>query len=81
MAARIERQAVLARDEPPQFVAVLDEYVLRRAIGGPAVMREQLRHLVGLGRKTPGAPAHRAGLGRRLRRPQRRLRHRYSAER
>lgn len=44
--ARLERQDVLFREDPPQFVGVLDEYVLRRAIGGPAVMRAQLAHLV-----------------------------------
>lgn len=49
--ARMERQKVLARDEPPQFVAVLDEFVLRRAVGGPKVMGEQLRHLVEMGRR------------------------------
>lgn len=46
VASRLERQELLHRDNPPQFVAVLDEYVLRRAIGGPAVMRAQVEHLV-----------------------------------
>jgi DNA-binding XRE family transcriptional regulator len=45
VAARLERQSVLARDNPPQFIAVLDEGVLGRPVGGPAVMREQLLHL------------------------------------
>ncbi|MEO3929687.1 helix-turn-helix transcriptional regulator [Micromonosporaceae bacterium B7E4] len=46
VAARLDRQAVLAKEDPPQFVAVLDAAVLRRPIGGPAVMREQLHHLL-----------------------------------
>ena len=51
VAARLERQHVLTRDEPPQFVSVLDEFVLRRPVGGPKVMREQLRHLIEVGRR------------------------------
>ncbi|HET6213537.1 MAG TPA: DUF5753 domain-containing protein, partial [Micromonosporaceae bacterium] len=39
---------VLGRDEPPQYTAVLDEAVVRRMVGGPAVMRDQLRHLADL---------------------------------
>ena len=43
---RLTRQAVLTRDEDPlELIAVLDEAVLRRQVGGPDVMREQLRHL------------------------------------
>lgn len=48
--ARLDRQSVLTRDRPPLLTAVLDEYVLRRRVGGPEVMREQLAHLVKLGR-------------------------------
>lgn len=47
--ARLDRQAVLTRNRPPLLTAVIDEYVLRRQIGGPEVMGEQLRHLVKLG--------------------------------
>jgi len=43
---RIARQAVLTKPEPPSLWAVLDEAVLRRPIGGLAVMRKQLRHLI-----------------------------------
>ena len=46
--ARIERQAPLMSDHPPMFVAILDEGVIRRAIGGAKVMREQLLHLIKL---------------------------------
>ncbi|MBE1486157.1 helix-turn-helix domain-containing protein [Plantactinospora soyae] len=45
VAARLDRQAILNRGKPPQMTAVLDEGVLHRPIGGPDVMREQLRHL------------------------------------
>jgi transcriptional regulator with XRE-family HTH domain len=43
---RLARQAVLTREPPPRLTAVLDEAVLRRAIGGPDVMRHQLSRLV-----------------------------------
>jgi transcriptional regulator with XRE-family HTH domain len=44
--ARISRQAILHRDNPPKLWAVLDEGALRRVIGGPDVMRAQLRYLI-----------------------------------
>lgn len=44
--SRLSRQPVLFRDNPPMFVCVLDESVLRRPVGGPAVVGEQLLHLV-----------------------------------
>ncbi|SFB88144.1 helix-turn-helix domain-containing protein [Micromonospora sediminimaris] len=46
VAARLERQAVFARDPAPQLFVVLDEMVLRRACGGADVMAEQVEHLV-----------------------------------
>ncbi|SCG47635.1 Helix-turn-helix domain-containing protein [Micromonospora siamensis] len=46
--SRMERQAVLRRETPPEFVAVIDEAVLRRAVGEPAVMVEQFEHLLRL---------------------------------
>ncbi|MET9801947.1 helix-turn-helix transcriptional regulator [Streptomyces sp. NPDC006368] len=45
---RIARQEVLRGDPPLRLEAVLDEAVLRRQVGGPGVMREQLRRLVEL---------------------------------
>ncbi|MFC4020480.1 DUF5753 domain-containing protein [Micromonospora sp. GCM10011542] len=45
VAGRMERQAVLARDAPPQLVAMIDEVVLRRLVGDRAVMAGQLAHL------------------------------------
>ncbi|MGE5135828.1 MAG: helix-turn-helix domain-containing protein [Gemmatimonadota bacterium] len=45
---RLERQSVLARQEPPppRVRVVLNEAVLRRRVGGPDVMREQLEYLM-----------------------------------
>lgn len=44
--ARLSRQDILARDDPPRLWAVIDEGALRRCIGGAAVMRKQIRHLI-----------------------------------
>jgi transcriptional regulator with XRE-family HTH domain len=43
---RMERQAVLHREAPPRFMAIIDEFVLRREIGGSDVLRGQLAHLL-----------------------------------
>jgi transcriptional regulator with XRE-family HTH domain len=48
VAARMDRQLVLRRERPPVLWTVLDEAALYREIGGREVMREQLRHLLGL---------------------------------
>ncbi|MGQ5260244.1 Scr1 family TA system antitoxin-like transcriptional regulator [Micromonospora sp. ZYX-F-536] len=48
VAGRLDRQAVLCRDVPPQLVAVIDEVVLRRLVGGRAVMAGQLARLMAL---------------------------------
>ncbi|MER5729542.1 helix-turn-helix transcriptional regulator [Streptomyces sp. NPDC002138] len=47
---RLARQSVLRTDPPLELSAVLDEAVLRRQIGGPGVMAEQLRSLVEVAR-------------------------------
>ena len=47
VAARIQRQDLL-RQESTQLSAVLNEAVLLRPVGGPAVMSEQLTHLADL---------------------------------
>lgn len=44
--ARMERQRILEREQPPLVWVVLDEAVLHRPIGGPGVMRRQLAHLL-----------------------------------
>ncbi|MFY1687712.1 Scr1 family TA system antitoxin-like transcriptional regulator [Plantactinospora sp. WMMB782] len=51
VASRLRRQEILTGDSPPQLVAVLDEVVLRRLLGDPAVMREQLEHLAAVAEK------------------------------
>lgn len=46
MELRMRRQRVLHGPAPARFWAVIDEAALRRQVAGPAVMREQLRHLI-----------------------------------
>jgi transcriptional regulator with XRE-family HTH domain len=46
--ARLERQAILDRPDPPHTVVVLDEAVLHRLIGRPAVMADQLVHVASM---------------------------------
>ncbi|MEV7595156.1 helix-turn-helix transcriptional regulator [Streptomyces sp. NPDC089922] len=48
VAARMERQRVLDRENPPLMWVVLSEAVLHQEIGGREVMRGQLAHLLGL---------------------------------
>jgi transcriptional regulator with XRE-family HTH domain len=44
--ARMARRTLLSRPGAPELIAVVDEAVLRRPVGGPAVMREQLEELL-----------------------------------
>ena len=46
--ARMERQSILAAQNAPMLVVVLDEGMLHRPVGGSAVMRDQLLHLLEL---------------------------------
>jgi transcriptional regulator with XRE-family HTH domain len=46
VAERMSRQAILDRDHPPLVLVLLSENVLRWPIGGSAVMRKQLTHLL-----------------------------------
>ncbi|MHC3453371.1 helix-turn-helix domain-containing protein [Streptomyces prasinus] len=48
VAARVERQRILDREQPPLTWVVLDESVLLRPIGSREVMRRQLAHLLEL---------------------------------
>lgn len=43
---RMTRQHILTGENAPHLSVVLDEALLRRAVGGPHVLREQLDHLV-----------------------------------
>jgi transcriptional regulator with XRE-family HTH domain len=46
--ARLARQEVLNKEEPPEYWAVLYEAALRAEIGGPKVMRAQWEHVIDL---------------------------------
>ena len=46
VAARMERQPVLAKDDAPRFWAIIDEAALRRLVGGRDVMRDQIARLL-----------------------------------
>jgi transcriptional regulator with XRE-family HTH domain len=43
--ARVYRQQILQGDDAPRLHAIIDEGVLQRVVGGPAVMHGQLLHL------------------------------------
>ena len=43
---RLDRRRMLDRADPPRHTAILDEAVVRRVVGGPGIMRDQLDHLV-----------------------------------
>jgi len=45
IAARMARQSVLTRTTPPDHTLIVDEAVIRRVVGGAAVMRPQLARL------------------------------------
>jgi transcriptional regulator with XRE-family HTH domain len=67
--ARIERQAILDRDHPPELRVLLEESVLHHCIGNATIMAGQLDHLAEMGRRphitiqvVPGAAGAYAGL-------------------
>jgi len=49
---RTIRQQILFGSEPTRFMAVLDEAVLHRLVGGPAVMAEQLAYVIDASRRS-----------------------------
>jgi transcriptional regulator with XRE-family HTH domain len=51
--ARLTRQQILTRDAPLQFWAILSEGALRQLVGGPQVMKAQLRYLVEVATSQP----------------------------
>jgi transcriptional regulator with XRE-family HTH domain len=50
LAVRMRRQQILHRGDPPHLWAVIDEAALRRPVGGTAVMRAQIGHLLEISR-------------------------------
>jgi transcriptional regulator with XRE-family HTH domain len=53
VALRLERQSILDRAEPAHVITVLDESALRKLVGSPVIMYEQLAHLAGMAER-PG---------------------------
>lgn len=51
VAARMERQRILDRENPPLMWVVMSEAALHQEIGGQEVMRNQLAHLLALQRR------------------------------
>lgn len=51
VAARLDRQRILERDNPPELWVLLDEAALRRPVGGPEVMAKQLEFLAAAARR------------------------------
>lgn len=51
VAARMQRAAILDRDDPPELWAVIDEAVLHRPVGGADVMAGQLKHMRDMARR------------------------------
>ncbi|MCD0449372.1 DUF5753 domain-containing protein [Actinocorallia sp. API 0066] len=45
---RMDRQEILTRDGAPRIVAIFDEAVVRRMIGGKAVMKAQLEQIINI---------------------------------
>jgi hypothetical protein len=43
---RIRQERLSCAEDPLELISVVDEAVLRRSVGGPAVMRAQLAHLI-----------------------------------
>ena len=50
LTARLARQAILARDDPPAMWFLVDQAALRRCVGSPEVMAAQLARLAGVAR-------------------------------
>ena len=50
VALRLKRQDLLSRPKPPRIWSIMDEAVLRRPVGDPAVMRAQFQHLIEVAR-------------------------------
>ena len=51
LAARLARQSVLERTDPPLLWVLLDENVLHRHVGGATIMQDQMTHLAAMARR------------------------------
>ena len=51
LAARLSRQAVLERTDPPLLWVLLDENVLHRCVGGATIVHDQITHLAAMARR------------------------------
>ncbi|HKT05846.1 MAG TPA: helix-turn-helix transcriptional regulator [Rugosimonospora sp.] len=49
---RRRREAVLYREDPPQYLAIIDQSTLLREVGGPAVTGRQLQEMLHIMRET-----------------------------
>jgi transcriptional regulator with XRE-family HTH domain len=56
--ARLQRQRAILRPGGPTIEIVLDEFVIRRLAVPPAIMREQLRHLIRVASGQPRVAVH-----------------------
>lgn len=52
IAARVDRQRILDREVPPLVWVIINEAALHMPVGGPAVMRDQLRKLLDFGKRS-----------------------------
>jgi transcriptional regulator with XRE-family HTH domain len=50
LAARMKRQVILTRDDPPAAWFLADEAALQRCVGSPEIMAAQMTHLLGVAR-------------------------------
>ncbi len=53
VALRMERQQILDRRQAPRIWAVIGEAVIRRQVGDPSVMRDQLNHMADMAEARP----------------------------
>ncbi|MGH3865016.1 MAG: helix-turn-helix domain-containing protein [Pseudonocardiaceae bacterium] len=55
VSARLARQSLFSRDQPARFTFYVHEFALRLPVGGPAVMLDQLEHLLRMSRGSRGS--------------------------
>jgi hypothetical protein len=52
VAARVGRQSIFSKPQPPWYIAILDEAAVRRPVGIPEEMGSQIRHIIALAGKS-----------------------------